>query len=193
MNSYREPRLLELTLKTIVVHTLTYFVMGLLAFNLLHYAEAYTSGALAGYMRPTNDRWVMAGPLFQPIRGIVFALAFYPLRSVLFGKKNGWLILWWVLVALGILSTFGPAPASIEGIIYTQLPFPTWRDYIEIVPQAFLLSGILFYWVQHPEKKWLTWLLGILFLLCMLFPALGLFFTRAADPAAAVGAHTMLR
>ncbi len=193
MGSYREPRLLELSLKTIVVHTITYFAMGLLAFNLLHYAEAYTSGALAGYMRPTTDRLVMAGPLFQPIRGIIFALAFYPLRSVLFGKKNGWLILWWVLIALGILSTFGPAPASIEGMIYTQLPFPTWRDYIEIVPQAFLLSGILFYWVQHPEKKWLTWLLGVVFVLCMLFPALGLFVTRSAGSAGAVGAHNMLR
>ena len=193
MSNYREPRLLELTLKTIVVHTITYFLMGLLAFNLLHYAEAYVTGALAGYMRPTTDRWVMAGPLFQPIRGIVFALAFYPLRSVLFGKKNGWLIMWWVLVALGILSTFGPAPASIEGVIYTQLPFPGWRDYVEIVPQAFLLSGILFYWVEHPEKKLLSWLLGIVFVLFMLFPALGLIVTDPAGAASSVGAHNMLR
>jgi hypothetical protein len=36
MNSYREPRLGELTAKTIVVHTLTYFVMGLLAFTFLN-------------------------------------------------------------------------------------------------------------------------------------------------------------
>ncbi len=193
MNGYREPRLLELTLKTIVVHTITYFLMGLLAFNLLHYAEAYASGALAGYMCPTSDRWVMAGPLFQPVRGLIFALAFYPLRSVLFGKKNGWLITWWVLIALGVLSTFGPAPASIEGMIYIQLPFPTWRDYVEIVPQAFLLSGILFCWVQHPEKRWLSWLLGIVFLLCLLFPALGLFVSRSAGASSAVGAHTTLR
>ena len=178
MNGYREPRLLELTIKTIVAHTLSYFLMGLLAFNLLHYAEAYVTGALAGYMRPTTDRLVMAGPLFQPIRGVVFALAFYPLRSVLFGRKNGWLIMWWTLVALGILSTFGPAPASIEGVIYTQLPFPGWRDYVEIVPQALLLSGILFYWVQHPEKKWLSWVLGILFFVFMALPAIGLFVTR---------------
>jgi hypothetical protein len=178
MNQYREPTLPELVLKTIVIHSLTYFIMGLLAFSLLNYAESYVSGPLAGYMRPTSDRWVMAGPLFQPVRGLVFALAFYPLRSVLFGKRNGWLILWWTLVALGILSTFGPAPASIEGMIYTQLPFPTWRDYVEIVPQAFLLAGMLFYWVQHPEKRWLNWMFGILFVLFMLFPALGLFVTR---------------
>ena len=40
----------------------------------------------------TGDRtshWVMAGPLFQPIRGVIFALAFYPLRSVLFAEKRG--------------------------------------------------------------------------------------------------------
>jgi len=178
MNSFHEPRLLGLTVKTIIVHTITYVVMGLLAFTFLNYTEAYSTGPLAGYMRPTNDRLVMAGPLFQPIRGVIFALAFYPLREILFGRKNGWLILWWLLVALGILSTFGPAPASIEGIVYTQLPFPTIRDYVEVVPQAFLLSGILFYWVNHPEKKWLNWVLGTLFALAVLFPALGLLVTR---------------
>jgi hypothetical protein len=178
MNDFHEPRLLGLTVKTIVVHTITYFVMGLLAFNFLNYAHAYVTGPLAGYMRPTTDPLVMAGPLFQPIRGVIFALAFYPLREVFFGRKNGWLIMWWVLVALGILSTFGPAPASVEGMIYTQLPLPTLRDYVEIVPQAFLLSGILFYWVNHPEKKWLNWVLGILFVLMLLFPALGLFVTH---------------
>lgn len=83
-------------------------------------------------------------------------------------------MLWWVLVALGILSTFGPAPASVEGMIYTQLPFPGFRDYVEIVPQTFLLSRILFYWVNYPEKKWLNWVLGIAFALVILFPALGL-------------------
>jgi hypothetical protein len=28
----------------------------------------------------------------------------------------------WVLIALGILSTFGPASGSVEGMIYTPLP-----------------------------------------------------------------------
>jgi hypothetical protein len=175
MNRTDGPHLLELIAKTIVVHTLTYFVMGFLAFTFLHYTQAYATGPLAGFMRPTSDRLVMAGPLFQPIRGLIFALAFYPLRELLFGRKNGWLVMWWVLVALGILSTFGPAPASIEAMIYTQLPLPGLKDYIEIVPQALLLSGILFYWVNHPDRKWLSWTLGILFALAMLFPALGLY------------------
>lgn len=35
------------------------------------------------------------------------AAALYPLRSVLFGDRRGWLILWWLLLALGVLSTYG--------------------------------------------------------------------------------------
>jgi hypothetical protein len=118
---------------------------------------------------------VMAGPLFQPLRGIIFALAFFPLREILFGKKNGWLVMGWLLVALGILSTFGPTPGSIEGMIYTILPISGQLvGWLEVIPQALLLSVILHYWVNHPEKKWLNWALGIVFFVMMLLPALGL-------------------
>jgi len=44
--------------------------------------------------------------------------------------------------------------------------------YLEVVPQALLLSLILCYWVNHP-KKWLNWILGILFFLSMALPVLG--------------------
>ena len=111
-----------LAVKAIVVHTLTYFLMGLLASTFLNYAERFTRPEMLCWMRSTDDPLVMAGPLLQPIRGLVFALVFYPLRAVLFGKKNGWLIMWWTLVGLGILSTFGPPPGSVEGLIYTRIP-----------------------------------------------------------------------
>ena len=37
------------------------------------------------------------------------------------------------------------------------------------MPQAFLLSAITGYWVRHPEKKWLAWVLGIIFVLAIAF------------------------
>ena len=172
MNTTNQTSLWNLILKTSVAHTLTYFLMGILAFNLLDYASAYLTGPLACFMRPTDSPWIAAGPGLQWIRGIIFALAFYPLREMLFSKKNGWLIMFWVLVALGILSTFGPAPASIEGMIYTVVP-TSITSYVEIVPQAFLFSALLFYWVNHPEKKWLNWVLGILFVLVVLMSVMG--------------------
>ncbi|HAE59826.1 MAG TPA: hypothetical protein DCG54_10065 [Anaerolineae bacterium] len=167
--------LFGLIIKTSVVHTITYFLMGLLAYAFLGYAERFAEADMASWMRQTSDPIVMAGPLFQPLRGIIFALAFYPLREILFGRKNGWLTMGWLLVALGILSTFGPTPGSIEGMIYTILPISgQLTGWLEVIPQALLLSAILHYWVNHPEKKWLNWALGIVFFVMMLLPAMGL-------------------
>ena len=142
------PRFLPLAAKTMVCHTLTYFLMGALAAHFLHYAELLARPDSG--MRHITDPWVMAGPLFQPLRGLVFALVFYPLRDSLFGKKNGWLLMGWILIALGILSTFGPASGSIEGMIYTPAPIRfQLRGWLEVITQALLLSALLCYWVNH--------------------------------------------
>lgn len=115
--------LFELTAKTIVMHTLTYFLMGILAATLLNYGERFACPEMVCWMRLTTDPLVMAGVLFQPLRGLVFALVFFPLRQQLFDKRTGWLLLWWLLVGLGILATFGPAPGSIEELVYTVIPW----------------------------------------------------------------------
>ena len=168
-----QPRFLPLAAKTIVCHTITYFAMGALAAHYLHYAEAFAQPDSG--MRQMTDPMVMAGPLFQPLRGVVFASVFYPLRTVLFGKKHGWLVMAWILIAIGILSTFGPASGSIEGMIYTPVPIRfQLRGWLEVVPQALLLSALLCYWVNHAEKKWLNWLLGVVFFVMMALPTLGL-------------------
>ena len=169
----------SLAIKTIVVHTVTYFVAGLLAYTLNDYERMYAEPPLSYFMRPTTDRIVMAGPLLQPIRGVLFALAFYPLRSILFGTRRGWLVLWWLLLALGVLSTFGPAFGSVEGLIYTVIPA---REQLlglwEVVLQSLLFAFILFHWVVHPEKRWLRWALGVAFCITLLLPVLGLLTTR---------------
>jgi hypothetical protein len=37
-----------------------------------------------------------------------------------------------------------------------------------------LLSVLLSYWVNHPEKKWLTWTLSVLYAVAIALPLLGL-------------------
>lgn len=170
----RLPGFPELFAKTAAAHTITYMLMGILASTAMHYREEFAKPEVACYMRQWSDPWVMAGPLFQPLRGLVFALAFYPIRSALFGRKRGWLVMWWLLVALGILGTFGPAPASLEGFVYTTWPvLGQMRGWLEVVPQALLLSLILCYWVERP-RKWMNWTLGIIFAVAMALPLLGL-------------------
>ena len=137
--------LLGLMLKAIVSHTITYFVVGLVAFSLFNYAEHLAQPEMNTWMRQTNDPIVALGPAFQPVRGILFALAFFPLREILFQRKNGWLVMWWLLVSLGILSTFAPASGSVEGIIYTTLPISNQFSggMLEILTQSFLFSALL--------------------------------------------------
>ncbi|MFH1069875.1 MAG: hypothetical protein V1794_09695, partial [Candidatus Glassbacteria bacterium] len=64
---------------------------------------------------------------------------------------------------------------SIEGMVYTLIPIPDQLlGYLEVVPQALLLSVILCYWVNRPEKRWLNWVLGIPFVVVIVLPILGL-------------------
>ncbi|HUW95904.1 MAG TPA: hypothetical protein VMW58_08950, partial [Anaerolineae bacterium] len=85
-----------------------------------------------------------------------------------------------LLVALGVLSTFGPSPGSVEGMLYTVIPVSQQiMGWLEVVPQALLLSAILFYWVNHPKKRWLNWLMGVIFVVMLLLPALGLLVTAS--------------
>ena len=161
--------------KTIVTHTVTYFVMGVLAYVLLDYHRLYAETELRHLMRPTTDALVMAGPLFQPLRGLIFGAVFVIIRRSWLGQPRGWLRLWVVLVFLSILGTFGPSPGSIEGAIYTTLPLRLHAIGVpEVLLQALLLSVIVWYWVSHTEKRWLRWTMGIAFGVVLALPALGL-------------------
>jgi hypothetical protein len=171
----KSPTLWEIISKTTVIHTLTYFVVGLIAFSLFDYSERFADPALSSLMRQTDDPLVQAGVLFQPIRGVLFGLVFYLLRDVLFPRKYGWLVIWITLVVIGMISTFGTAPGSIEGLIYTKAAYEgLWGGQIEVLSQSFLFSILTWYWVNHTEKRWLNWVFGIVFFIALALPALGL-------------------
>ncbi|MGB7190842.1 MAG: hypothetical protein WBD10_11940 [Acidobacteriaceae bacterium] len=169
----RQPRFLPLAVKTVVCHTITYMVMGALAFHFLHY-EKVLNAPNSG-MRPASSLWVTLGAPLQVIRGVVFASVFYLFRGQLFGRRNGWLRMAWMLVGIGILGTFAAPAGSIEGFIYRTTPMAgQLRGYLEVVPQALLLSALLCYWVNHAGKRWLNWTLGVLYALCILLPLMAL-------------------
>jgi hypothetical protein len=168
-------------IKTAITHSVTYFLMGLLASTLLDYSTWFAESSLNLTMRQLDDPWVMAGPLLQPIRGIVFGVVFYLLRDSFFAQKNGWLLMWITLVAIGIIGTFGPTPGSLEGMIYTTYPLALHlRGLPEVILQSLLLSWVLYYWVNHPQQAWLNWVIGIAFVIVIALPALGLLMLGAS-------------
>jgi hypothetical protein len=168
-----QPRFLPLAAKTVACHSITYMILGALAYHFLHYAD-FINNPCSG-MRPITSLWVILGVPLQVFRGVLFASVFYLFREQLFGRKNGWLLMAWMLVGIGILGTFAAPAGSLEGFIFTTTPL--WmqvRGYLEIVTQAVLLSALLCYWVNHPGKKWLSWTLGVAYAVCVVLPMMAL-------------------
>jgi hypothetical protein len=65
----------------------------------------------------------------------------------------------------------------------STLPFRFHLESLpEIVVQALALAAVLWYWVNHSSKRWLTWVLGVAFLAVLLLPTLGLLAGRATAP-----------
>ena len=169
--------------RTTAIHTVTYFVIGVLSFLFFDYSLKYADPAVASTLRQTNDPLVTAGPLFQVLRGFLFGIAFYTLRDWLFPRQRGWLSLWLVLMIVGIISPFSAAPGSIEGVVYSTLPL--WFHLMslpELVIQSFLLAWLTHYWVNHSEKRWLNVLMTILFMAIVLLALLGVLSTLGFVP-----------
>jgi hypothetical protein len=169
---------LTVVAKTIVTHTVTYALVGMLALLLGDYASFYADTDLRFVMRPTTDPILVLAPTLQLLRGSIFGLLFYVLREPFFARPRGWLLLWAVLVGVGILGTFGPTPGSLEGLFFTTYPLAVHlRGLPEVLLQSLLLATLLCYWVNHPERRWLSWLMGLAFvLLAFVFPLLGLLY-----------------
>ena len=164
-----------IVLKTLVTHTITYFFAGVAAYTLFDYQALMSHPPLNAWIRPLDHPMVMAGPLLQPIRGVLFGLVFYMLQEPFFGQRFGWLKMWGVLAGIGIFGTFAGPPGSIEGLIYSPLPLSTHLTLLpEIVVQSFVLSWLVFQWVNHPGKKWPNWVMGILFTMILSVSTLGL-------------------
>jgi membrane protein CcdC involved in cytochrome C biogenesis len=153
-------------------HVITYFIMGLIASILLNYKDAFEKPPMSYFMRSVDSPWVAIGPVLQVIRGLIFTIVLWFFKEKFLFEKYGWLKLWGLIVGLSILSTTGPAPGSIEGMIYTKIPLvDQFKGYFEVIPQTLFFSLFLNYWYIKPKKAWniiSVSLMIIIVLLCMM-------------------------
>jgi len=134
--------------------------------NIFDYEKLFQMDIISDFMRSFDSPFIILGPLFQPIRGLIFALAIWPIRKIIIETKYGWLILWNIIVLIGIVSTPSAAPASIEGMIYSKLP--NWYHFIgypELLLQTITYSFFLIKW----EKKELNKIVTSSFLVLTIF------------------------
>jgi hypothetical protein len=145
----------------------------------INYPRLFAETELRFIMRQTYDPLVRLGVIFQPLRGVIFGIAFFILRHSFFTESNGWLLMWIVLVSLSVLSTFGPSPASIEGILFTKLPLRIHLIGLpELLLQSFLLSFVVYHWVNNPEEYWISRMMWSLFAIALAASIIGFFKDR---------------
>jgi hypothetical protein len=154
-------------------HMVTYMIVGMIAYVVMDYSTQYS--AEGSVMVATDSVRVALGPALQVIRGLIFALALYPFRRVFLDEKHGWLKLWGLFVGLAILSTAGPAPGSVEGMIYTKYPIVgqiigLW----EVMLQTLAMSVLMVLWHRKPSRAWGI-VMGILTGLVVLMSIAGAF------------------
>ena len=129
--------------KVTATHTFTYFFCGLIFTQLLNYDDAYLE--LLGF-KPMDEISGLAIILGQIVRGILLGIVVWWIKDSIISKKLAWLRLWAILVILGIVSTYGPAPGSIEGLIYlapVDVPVNIVSSIFEVLLQPLLFSIIV--------------------------------------------------
>ena len=155
-------------------HMATYMVAGLLASTLMDY-ESWWATEWMDHYRPYDSPWIAAGMGLQVLRGLVLAAVLYPFREVFLAGERGWLKLWGLLVGVGVLSTYAASLGSIEGMIYTAVP---WKYHLfglpEVYGQALAFSACLVGWYRAPSRAW-GWVLGTLTVLGVLMSLAGIF------------------
>lgn len=137
--------------RTTAVHVVTYFLVGLVASNLLDYRWAFEQPVIRDYMVPFGSTAVFLGPVLQVVRGLIFGLVLLPFRHVI-ATRLGWLWLWALVVGIGILSTPAAAPSSVEGLVYTRLPL--WYHAFglpEMLLQTFIFCVLVWAYTRYPR------------------------------------------
>lgn len=160
-------RFLNFAAKTAVAHTVSYFVVGAIAYQLL--TKQFYEGArpiFSTFMRTPAEpalwkhvmTWFIPG---QVLRGCLFAVALYPFFDML----NSWswskrfITISGVYLVVGYWASAVAAPGTIDGLIYMRpeiTPSAHLMVQPEIVIQGLILGAWLGRWMAprvHAEKR----------------------------------------
>ena len=140
----------KFVLKATGLHLLTYVVCGIIFSVLFDYHSLFTMEGVKDFMKEVGGTSTHIGPWVNVLRGILFGLALLLFKDSFIGQKFGWLKLWGILSIIGIINTPGPAPFSIEGVVYTKLPL---KFHLLGAPEILLQTLMFSYLVAKPSNS----------------------------------------
>ena len=143
--------LMGFSLRSSVVHTVTYFVVGALAFRFM----THTYDEAAPGMRDVHGGFVMRWFLpAQIVRGLLLGFVFFPLRTALLDMRGlGGLVVAGVLVMIGCIVGINGA---IESWVYsTRFDLGLSLVHLpEVIIQTLLYGYLLLAWERRVEKRY---------------------------------------
>lgn len=153
-----ERKFASFALKVIVTHTVTYFVVGAIAYQLLTKPLYIGEQAvMATFMRtelePEIWRHVMVWFLpAQILRGFLLAVALYPFHDILIGWSwvKRFAAIAGIYIIVGFWASAPAAPGTIEGLVYLRPEFSLpvhLKVQPEIIAQGLLMGGWLSLWM----------------------------------------------
>ena len=100
--------------KVTIAHLTTYMICGMVFYKVFKYKDHIDNIGFKS-IDDISGRQLIIG---QITRGFLFGIVLWWIKDSFIGKKLGWLKLWAILIIVGIIGVYAPAPASIEGAIY---------------------------------------------------------------------------
>lgn len=141
---------MEFIFKVTVAHFVTYLVCGMLFSTLFNYETLFELGNAKYFMKDFHGSSSLIGPFVQIIRGLLLGFILLILKDNVLSGKRAWLHLWIIFAGLGIICTPGPAPFSIEGVVYSQLPL---EFHLKAAPEILVQTLLFSLWVTG-DFKW---------------------------------------
>lgn len=146
-------RLLGYFTRFVVLHVITYALVGILLFVLQSYEEAFAVEGQFELYRPLDHPLVAAAIPLQIFRGGLLAFFIYPFYDTFVSRKRGWVLLFGLtfgLIALG-------GPNFLTGVltdIVSRKPLTQFLiGPVEITVQMLLFSVLLFLWERRRVNK----------------------------------------
>jgi len=153
-------KLLTYLLKFTIVHTITYLIIGMIAYPLLT-KDFYIgeNAVFSSFMVTQEDEelwnnvliWIFPG---QILRGVLIGLVFYPFYSVL----NSWtyqkrlLTIASIYIVIGFWASAVAAPGTIDGMIYMR-PEITIMTHLKVQPEIIIQGLLMSAWISKWMKQ----------------------------------------
>ncbi len=152
MRKNNRPQILPYLGRFTLLHLLTYILTG--SVFLLFQDTLPETGRIALDLYEPFRPLGLIVVIGQILRGLAFALVFFPFYNVLFENTRGRLILFGAMWGVALFGSVEPQPGSIEGIIYTTISFAEHLYVLlAVAVQMLLFVWLFFKWEKLSQKK----------------------------------------